>query len=209
MKNYNEYKAWCEQNGKLPRTGISAISSAKRGEEETEEQVEQRLGSARIYFFRKNEETLTEEEKEIKRLYEELDEQYKSESIAMKNYKEYKAWCKQNGKLPRQTVKVNGKPVISAKEGEKETEEQREQRLGLARRSFNRTIKEKINLTEDEEELKKLYEELDKLYGKKQPAKNIAHAVRNVSIDEVQEAEEFMGTITNVKDKKGVSHNDE
>ena len=209
MKNYKEYKVWCEQNGKLPRTHISAISSAKRGEEETEEQVEQRLGSARIYFFRKNAETLTEEEKEIKRLYEELDEQYKSESIAMKNYKEYKAWCKQNGKLPRQTVKVNGKPVISAKEGEKETEEQREQRLGLARRSFNRTIKEKINLTEDEEELKKLYEELDKLYGKKQPAKNIAHAVRNVSIDEVQEAEEFMGTITNVKDKKGVSHNDE
>ena len=54
-----------------------------------------------------------------------------------------------------------------------------------------------------------MYEELDELYGKKQSAKNIAHAVKNVSIDEAQEAKDFMEIITNEKDRKGVSHNAE
>ena len=209
MKNYKEYEAWCEQHGKLPRTGINGVNAAKKGEKETEEQIEQRLGLTRMWFFRKNENTLSEQEKEIRRLYEELDEQYKAESAAMRNYKEYKAWCEQHGRLPRQTVMVNGKPVISAKEGEKETEEQIEQRLGLARRSFNATIKKKTNLTEEQEELRQLYEGLDEQYGKKQPARNIAPTVKNVSISESKEAEEFIEIITNEKDKKGVSHNDE
>ena len=209
MKNYKEYEAWCEQHGKLPRTGINGVNAAKKGEKETEEQIEQRLGLTRMWSFRKNENTLSEQEKEIRRLYEELDEQYKAESAAMRNYKEYKAWCEQHGRLPRQTVMVNGKPVISAKEGEKETEEQIEQRLGLARRSFNATIKKKTNLTEEQEELRQLYEGLDEQYGKKQPARNIAPTVKNVSISESKEAEEFIEIITNEKDKKGVSHNDE
>ena len=209
MKNYKEYEAWCEQHGKLPRTGINGVNAAKKGKKETEEQIEQRLGLTRMWSFRKNENTLSEQEKEIRRLYEELDEQYKAESAAMRNYKEYKAWCEQHGKLPRQTVMVNGKPVISAKEGEKETEEQIEQRLGLARRSFNATIKKKTNLTEEQEELRQLYEGLDEQYGKKQPARNIAPTVKNVSISESKEAEEFIEIITNEKDKKGVSHNDE
>ena len=209
MKNYKEYEAWCEQHGKLPRTGINGVNAAKKGKKETEEQIEQRLGLTRMWFFRKNENTLSEQEKEIRRLYEELDEQYKAESAAMRNYKEYKAWCEQHGRLPRQTVMVNGKPVISAKEGEKETEEQIEQRLGLARRSFNATIKKKTNLTEEQEELRQLYEGLDEQYGKKQPARNIAPTVKNVSISESKEAEEFIEIITNEKDKKGVSHNDE
>ena len=209
MKNYKEYEAWCEQHGKLPRTGINGVNAAKKGKKETEEQIEQRLGLTRMWSFRKNENTLSEQEKEIRRLYEELDEQYKAESAAMRNYKEYKAWCEQHGRLPRQTVMVNGKPVISAKEGEKETEEQIEQRLGLARRSFNATIKKKTNLTEEQEELRQLYEGLDEQYGKKQPARNIAPTVKNVSISESKEAEEFIEIITNEKDKKGVSHNDE
>ena len=121
----------------------------------------------------------------------------------MQKYEEYKAWCEEQGKKPQQ------KGVKAAKKGEKETAEQREHRLSRARHRFYQKIKEKKELTKEEEEIKKLYEVLDELYGRKQPAKNIAHAVKNVSIDEVQEAEEFMETITNEKDKRGVSHNDE
>ena len=121
----------------------------------------------------------------------------------MRNYEEYKEWCKEHGKKPQQ------KGVKAAKKGEKETAEQREKRLSSARCGFYQKIKEKKELTKEEEEIKKLYEVLDELYRKKQTAKNIAHAVKNVSIDEVQEAEKFMETITNDKDRKGVSHNDE
>ena len=205
MKNYKEYKAWCEQHGKLPRAGISGVNAAKKGEKETKEQIEQRLGVAKFGLFKKDK--LTEEEQTIKELYEELKEQYKKESTAMKNYKEYKAWCEQHGELPRQSVNVNGKPVKSAKKGEKETEEQVEQRLGLARRGF--FSRNEDTLTEEAKEIRRLYEELTEQYGKKQPARNIAPTVKNVSISESKEAEEFMETITNEKDKKGVSHNDE
>ena len=204
MQNYEEYKAWCEEQGKKPQN--KRTKAAKKGEKETEEQRETRLSSARNSFNQKikEKEELTSEEEKIKRLYEELDEQYKKEeSNDMQKYEEYKAWCEEQGKKPQQ------KGVKAAKKGEKETAEQREHRLSRARHRFYQKIKEKKELTKEEEEIKKLYEVLDELYGRKQPAKNIAHAVKNVSIDEVQEAEEFMETITNEKDKRGVSHNDE
>ena len=203
MQNYKEYKAWCEEHGKKPQN--KRAKAAKKGEEETEEQRETRLSAARNSFYIKIEEKeeLTNEEEKIKRLYEEIDEQYKEECIDMRNYEEYKAWCEEQGKKPQQ------KGVKAAKKGEKETAEQREHRLSRARHRFYQKIKEKKELSKEEEEIKELYEQLDELYGKKQPAKNIAHAVKNVSIDEVQEAEEFMETITNEKDKRGVSHNDE
>ena len=204
MQNYKEYKAWCEEHCKKPqrKKGVKAV---QKGEEETEEQRENRLSLARINFYQriKGKKELSKEEEEIKKLYEELDEQYKEESIDMQNYEEYKAWCEEQGKKPQQ------KGVKAAKKGEKETAEQREHRLSRARHRFYQKIKEKKELTKEEEEIKKLYEVLDELYGRKQPAKNIAHAVKNVSIDEVQEAEGFVETITNEKDKRGVSHNDE
>ena len=204
MQNYKEYKAWCEEHCKKPqrKKGVKAV---QKGEEETEEQRENRLSLARINFYQKikGKKELSKEEEEIKKLYEELDEQYKEECIDMRNYEEYKAWCEEQGKKPQQ------KGVKAAKKGVKETAEQREHRLSRARHRFYQKIKEKKELSKEEEEIKELYEQLDELYGKKQPAKNIAHAVKNVSIDEVQEAEEFMETITNEKDKRGVSHNDE
>ena len=138
-----------------------------------------------------------------------LEHDYFDKNINMQNYEEYRAWCEEHDRLPRSKIIMNGTRVVVAKEGEKETEEQIEQRLGLARRSFNATIKKKTNLTEEQEELRQLYEGLDEQYGKKQPARNIAPTVKNVSISESKEAEEFIEIITNEKDKKGVSHNDE
>ena len=165
------------------------------------------MGAARYNFFKKSDGTLTEEEKEIRRLYGELDEKYKEESIAMKNYKEYEAWCKEHHRLPRKGISINGKNVIAAKKGEQETEEQVEQRLGKVRNTFFK--KSDGTLTEEEKEIRKLYKNLVEQYGKRQPAKNIALAIKNVPIGNAQEAEEFMQTITNEKDKKGVNHNDE
>ena len=138
-----------------------------------------------------------------------MEHDYFDKNINMQNYEEYRAWCEEHDRLPRSKIIMNGTRVVVAKEGEKETEEQIEQRLGLARRSFNATIKKKTNLTEEQEELRQLYEGLDEQYGKKQPARNIAPTVKNVSISESKEAEEFIEIITNEKDKKGVSHNDE
>lgn len=105
----------------------------------------------------------------------------------------------------RKEVKVNGIRVKSAKKGEEETKEQREQRLGSARAKFER----KKNLTKEEKKIKRLYEELDKQYKRKQSARKLAQAVKNVPIEEAQEASEFLKEITNKKEKKGVNHNDE
>ena len=216
MQNYEEYRVWCEQNGKLPRTGIQIngikVEPAKEGEKETEEQREQRLGSARTNFNQsiKGRQNLTEEEDKIKRLYEELDEKYKQKNIHLQNFEEYKAWCEEKGKLPRTVVHVNGKIVRSAKEGEKETEEQREQRLGKARAGFfNKSIKGKQTLTEEEKEIKRLYEMLDEKYKRKKSARKLAQAVKGVTITEAQEAAEFLETITKEKEKEGRDVNNE
>lgn len=213
IQNYEEYKEWCKKYGRKPIQ--KRDDRVKKGEKETEEQIEYRLACARSSFFQriKDKEELTEEEEELKKLYEELDEQYKEESVNIQNYKEYKAWCEQYGRLPRSNVKINGVPVKAAKKEEqkteKESEKQREQRLGKARVKFFIKIEKSEQLTEEEEEIKRLYEELEELYGKKQPARNIAPIVRNVSIGESQQANEFIEGITSEKTKEGVSHNDE
>ena len=215
IKNYEEYMEWCKKNGRLPRTGIQIngerIKVTKDGEKETEEQREIRLGSARKAFFTgiKKKDKLTEEEEKIKELYEELNKQYSSDIL---NYNEYKEWCKKNGRLPRIGIKINDERIKVAKDREKETKEQREVRLGQTRQIFVDKIKRKKErndvLTEEEEKIKRLYEELYEQYGKKQPAKNIAPVVKNVPISVSREADEFIATITNEKVKEGVSHND-
>ena len=123
----------------------------------------------------------------------------------MRNLEEYIAWCKENGMLPR----ANIKNVKSAKDGERETEEQREQRLGKARRSFYRYIEGKQDLTEEEGEIKSKYEELDEEYKRKRSARKLAETIKNVPIEEAQEASEFLGIITNEKGKEGVIRSDE
>ena len=197
MLNYERYKAWCEEHGRTPRQ----IQNVKT----TEEQIEDKLAGTKGYFLKKikDKEELTEEEEELKKLYEELDEQYKEKSVQMLNYERYKAWCEEHGRTPKRKFKLN-----ATKKGE-ETEEQIENKLARNRTSFFGKIKDKGELTEEEEEIKRLYEELDELYGKKQPARNIAPIVRNVSIGESQQANEFIEGITTEKTKEGVSHNDE
>ena len=199
--DYEEYKKWCQENGRLPK--VIKVRTAKEGEIETEEQIERRLAVVKRCFCAKNK--FTEEEERIKRLYEELDEQYKEKSVQMQNYEEYKLWCDRYGRLPRTQIIVNGKIVRAAKKGEKETEEQIEQKLGKRRQVFYR----KKLLTEEEEKIKRLYEELDELYGKKQSTRKLAQVVKDVPIAEAQEAFEFLGAITKEKEKEGASHNDE
>jgi len=83
MLNLIEYREWCKTNNSIPmvRSQVNGerIHTAKEGEEENEVQLEQRLGRARNNFFKKikDKETLTEEEKLIKKEYEELEKQYK------------------------------------------------------------------------------------------------------------------------------------
>ena len=205
MQNYEEYREWCDKHGRLPKSSVNGkiVRAAKKGEEETEEQIEVRLSRSRIYFDNKI--NLNDEERKIKKLYEELDEQYKEKSVQMQNYEEYKLWCDRYGRLPRTQIIVNGKIVRAAKKGEKETEEQIEQKLGKRRQVFYR----KKLLTEEEEKIKRLYEELDELYGKKQSTRKLAQVVKDVPIAEAQEAFEFLGAITKEKEKEGASHNDE
>ena len=223
MQNYEEYQEWCEKYGRIPRTIIQVngkrVNKAKakdqRTEKETEEQIELRLGNVKQSFFYRisKKENLTEEEQELKRLYEELVEQYKNKSEIMKNCEEYKIWCKKYGRLPRSSIQVDGVKVKSAKpeeqRTEREMEEQIEQRLGQAKNNFYTRIKKEVTLTEEEEEIKRLYEELEELYGKKQPARNIAPIIRNLSLEESQEANEFIEGITSEQTKEGVTHNDE
>ena len=97
-----------------------------------------------FYTKIKGKDKLTPEEKEIKRLYEELDEKYKAKSVSMQNYEEYKAWCEEHGKKPKH------KQVKAAQKGEQETEEQREHRLAMARNTFYIKIKGKDELTLEE-----------------------------------------------------------
>ena len=155
MQNYKEYKAWCEKHDEKPK-----YSRVKENEKEISKLKQNKIRNGRHVFFTKIQRKvkkkyeLTKEEKEIKRLYEELDEQYKEESIDMQNYKEYKAWCEEHGKKPQ------NKRTKAAKKGEKETEEQRENRLSLARNSFYQKIKEKKELTNEEEKIKRLYEKI-------------------------------------------------
>lgn len=83
MSSLIEYREWCKTNNAIPmvRSQVNGerIHAAKEGEEENEVQLEQRLGMAKQYFFKKikGKETLTEEEKLIKKEYEELEKQYK------------------------------------------------------------------------------------------------------------------------------------
>lgn len=113
----------------------------------------------------------------------------------MQNYEEYKAYCEMYGKKPK--IKHN---IRVTKDGEQETEEQKAYRLANSRNKFY----SKKELTEEEKIIKRLYEELDKKYGQKQPAINIARAVaKEVKIDNSQAASQFLISITNTNERKG------
>lgn len=169
LKNCEEYRVWCEQNGREPRTMIEGVTASKIRELETPDQTEQRLGVSRSNFFNriKGKEELTEEEEKAVKIYEEIDAIYGA-SIKMRNYMEYSQWCEANGRLPRTQVKgKDGKRIKSARKGEKETPEQTEQRIGTSRARFISRLEDKETLSDEEITIIKMYEELDKKYTEK------------------------------------------
>ena len=168
LKNIMEIEEWCEEQFKgkpeytrrTPRMGIEGINVAKKGEKETEEQRELRLGKALKTFEQNNdiwknyqegkkkglsrEEIrqkygLREKEIELVERYERVIREYNLDDN-LKNIMEIEEWCKEqfedmpeySRRIPRQNIKG----IKAAKKGKKETEEQRELRLGKALKTF-------------------------------------------------------------------------
>jgi len=178
-----ELEEWCKEKyeGKpvyirrMPRTQIEGVKVAKEGEKETEDQREVRIGKAikrlREKYKDKKEEELTVAEKALLKKLEEIEEQYDvGLETDYKKIMELEEWCKE---------KYEGKPVYIrrmprtgiggvkvAKEGEKETEDQRELRIGLAIKRLRVKYKDKKEeeLTVAEKALLKKLEEIEKQY---------------------------------------------
>mgnify|MGYP004519223691 CR=1 FL=1 len=153
-----------EYSRRTPRTTIKGISLAKEGEKETEKQKEIRLGCALGAFKQKDicqkyqegkERGLSREEIKQKyglregemalvERYERIIEEYNyfNLSKSVKNIMKIEEWCKEQfeGKpeYSRRTPRCKIIGISLAKEGEEETEEQREVRLGSALRTFKK-----------------------------------------------------------------------
>ena len=149
-----------EYSRRTPRANIKGIMAAKEGEEETEEQREVRLGKALGNFKQqstiwknyqegkekglsreeiKQEYGMREGEIALVERYERIIDEYDLDTN-LKNIMEIEEWCKEqfegkpeySRRIPRRDIRG----IKTAKEGEEETEEQREVRLGQALRSF-------------------------------------------------------------------------
>ena len=156
-----------EYSRRTPSLGIKGIIAAKEGEEETEEQRELRLGRALRRFKQstiwenyqegkeqglsreeiKQEYGMREGEIALVERYESAIEEYDYGNLNIQAYNiiEIEKWCKEQfeGKpeYSRRTPRSSIKGIIAAKEGEEETEEQRELGLGRALNQFKqRTI---------------------------------------------------------------------
>ena len=150
---------------RLPRTKIKGIIAAKEGKEETEEQRELRLGKALNKFKQstiwknyqegkekglsrekiKQEYGMREGEIALVERYERVIEEYDygDLNIQADNIIKIEKWCKEQfeGKpeYSRRTPRKNIGGIKAAKEGEEETEEQRELRLGNALDTFKQS----------------------------------------------------------------------
>ena len=165
--NIIEVEQWCkeqfegkpEYSRRTPRNGIRGIMAVKKGEEETEEQRELRLGKALIQFKQstiwknyqegkekglsreeiKQEYGMKEGEIALVERYERVIEEYDIDTN-LKNIMEIEEWCKERNEgkpeYSRRTPRSKIKGIIAVKEGEKETEDQREIRLGQALSTF-------------------------------------------------------------------------
>ena len=228
LKNIIEIEQWCkeqfegkpEYSRRLPRR-IKRISAVKKGEEETEEQREARLGIALSSFkqsdiwknYQEGKEQLLSRE-EIKQKYgmregeivlveryekviEEYD--YVDLNILANNIIEAEEWCKEQfeGKpeYSRRVPRTVRKGIAGTKEGEKETKEQRELRLGISLRRINQRdiwkkyqegkeqglsreeIKQKYGLREGEMALVERYERVIKEYDYVDLSKSVKNII--------------------------------
>ena len=160
-----QFEGKLEYSRRTPRTNIKGIMAVKEGEEETEEQRELRLGKALIKFKQstiwknyqegkekglsreeiKQEYGMREGEIALVERYERVIEEYDygDLNIQADNIIKIEKWCKEQfeGKpeYSRSTPRSKIKGISAAKEGEEETEEQRELRLGKALIKFKQS----------------------------------------------------------------------
>ena len=210
-----------EYSRRTPKTNIRGISAAKEGEEETEEQREVRLGHALSTFKQKDiwknyqegkEQLLSREEIKQKygmregeivlvERYEKVIEEYDyvDLNILANNIIEAEEWCKEQfeGKpeYSRRVPRTVRKGIAGTKEGEKETKEQRELRLGISLRRINQRdiwkkyqegkeqglsreeIKQKYGLREGEMALVERYERVIKEYDYVDLSKSVKNII--------------------------------
>ena len=221
-----------EYSRRTPRTGIKGIMAVKEGEEETEEQRELRLGKALRSFKQqstiwknyqegkekglsreeiKQEYGMREGEIALVERYERIIEEYDL-GTNLKNIMEIEEWCKEqfegkpeySRRLPKQ---MHG--IIAAKEGEEETEKQRELRLGNALKKFKQNtswknyqegkekglsreeIKQEYGMREGEIALVERYERVIEEYGVKKEltGQSIGQASYTATAQECDEAQ--------------------
>ena len=237
-----EIEKWCEEKfegkpkymRKTPRASINKIKVAKKGEQETEEQRELRLGIAlsefkTSYIWKKYQEGkeqglnieeikqkygMREGEIALVERYEKVIEEYDYGKLNANanNIIEIEEWCKEkfegkpeySRRLPK---KIQG--IRAAEEGEKETEEQREKRLGHALNNFKQSdiwknyqegkkqglsreeIKQKYGMREGEIALVERYERVIEEYGRKKEitGQSIGPASYTATVQECDEAQ--------------------
>ena len=224
-----------EYSRRTPRSGIKGIIAAKEGEEETEEQRELGLGKALDTFKRstiwqnyqegkekglsreeiKQEYGMREGEIALVERYESTIEEYDygNLNIQADNIIEIEKWCKEQfeGKpeYSRRTPRSGIKGIIAAKEGEEETEEQRELGLGKALDTFKRStiwqnyqegkekglsreeIKQEYGMREGEIALVERYERIIEEYDvkKKITGQSIGQVSYTATVQECDEAQ--------------------
>ena len=224
-----------EYSRRTPRSSIKGIIAAKEGEEETEEQRELGLGKALDTFKRstiwqnyqegkekglsreeiKQEYGMREGEIALVERYESTIEEYDygNLNIQADNIIKIEKWCKEQfeGKpeYSRRTPRSSIKGIIAAKEGEEETEEQRELGLGKALDTFKRStiwqnyqegkekglsreeIKQEYGMREGEIALVERYERIIEEYDvkKKITGQSIGQVSYTATVQECDEAQ--------------------
>ena len=234
-----------EYSRRTPRSNIGGIMAAKEGEEETEEQRELRLGKALIRFKQstiwknyqegkekglsreeiKQEYGMREGEIALVERYERVIEEYDygDLNIQADNIIKIEKWCKEQfeGKpeYSRRTPRSNIGGIMAAKEGEEETEEQRELRLGKALIRFKQStiwknyqegkekglsreeIKQEYGMREGEIALVERYERVIEEYDVKK--KITGQSIGQVSYTAtVQECDEAQADLNKLLDKQ-------
>jgi len=232
-----------EYSRRTPRSAIKGIMAVKEGEEETEEQREVRLGNALGIFKQqstiwknyqegkekglsreeiKQEYGMREGEIALVERYERIIEEYDLDTN-LKNIMEIEEWCKEQfeGKpeYSRRTPRTHIKGIRAVKEGEEETEEQRELRLGHVLGKFKQStiwknyqegkekglsreeIKQEYGMREGEIALVERYERIIEEYDVKK--KITGQSIGQVSYTAtVQECDEAQADLNKLLDKQ-------
>ena len=208
-KNAREIEEWCKENGRKPKR----IKESKEKEKETRLAYE--LSRIRFEIMKKHEDKRLDEiedanEREIVRIIRDIDKKYKTsnrfnsdgEYILLKNTREIEEWSEENGRKPK---RIKGVKVV--KKGEKETEQQKEQRLfhalivirGEIMKKYENQRLDKIE-DADDREIVRIIRELDEKYPKYKKEKKESSG--QIKPTKQRDKLHFVKTVGNEKMKK-------